>query len=297
MAVPSVLDELSAHLEKVDADPTTPLDVHLLEKCELVTSTPEYLTSQWKETRPLFSQLAKLLPKLQQDPAPLTHFVMKLTTPYRFDDVKHLDFEGGLDLEASPYHGLVLSLLEKSCLSSNDAQALANRPAVMFAIVRLWLCVQDTAIASQTSNLLISLLRLSVDEPASSESGLAHYGTGPVWKRLFHDRDIYTLYYYHTTFEETTLPDEPHLNRHDRTIAQARLLEFLPLVGKMNWPTVIASHHRDIERTVGLGEGQGLLHYASQKMVDHSDDILMRLTHIKFFTDLITNIKDQSISA
>lgn len=294
MPTSSVLDELSTHLAKVDADPTKPLDVHLLGKCELFASTPEYLNSQWKETRSLFLQLAHLLPKLQQDPAPLAHFILKLTAPYRFDDVKNLDFESGLALEAAPYHELVLSLLEKASESGNDAQALANRPALVFALVRLWLCVQDTATASKTSSLLVSLLRVSVDEPVSSESGVACYGTGPMWKRLFNDRDIYSLYYYHTTFEEIDLPDEPLLSRRNKTIAQARLMEFLPEVGKLHWNTIIASHYLDIERKVGLSEGQGLLHYASQKMVDLSDDILMRLTHIKFFSDLITTIKDQS---
>jgi hypothetical protein len=219
---------------------------------------------------------------------------MKLTRPYRFDNVKNLDFESGLHLAAQPYHGLVLSLIEKATASSTDAQALANRPTLMLALVRLWLCVQDTAIASQASNLLISLLRVSVDEPSSSEPGSPRYGTGPIWKRLFQDRDIYTLFYYHTSFEEITLPDEPRLSRRDRTIAQARLLEFLPEVGKLDWITVMASHHRDIEKRAGLGEGQGLLHYASLKMVDIKDDILMHLTLIRFFTDLITTVTTQS---
>ena len=106
----SVLIELSDHLQKVHADHTTPLDTNLLDQCEIYTNTPEYRSEVWKETRPLFLQLAALLPNLQQDPSPLTHFIIKLAIPYRFEDIKDVDFEVGLSLEATPFHGLILKI-------------------------------------------------------------------------------------------------------------------------------------------------------------------------------------------
>ncbi|PSN66913.1 hypothetical protein BS50DRAFT_573700 [Corynespora cassiicola Philippines] len=294
MAGPAaVLTELSAHLDKIDQDPSTPLDTDLLERCELLTTTPEYRNQIWQVTQPLFLQLATLLPKLQQDPAPLTHFIVKLAAPYRFDDIKDVEFEIGLDLQATPFHGLILSLLEKAATSSTDAQALANRPTVMLAIVRLWLCTQDTGVATQAADLLIALLHASKNEPVAvpGEAPLHTYGTGPIWKRLFNDSDINALYYHFTCLKKLSGSVAPLLSKRDKTISQARLLEWLPRVGAMDWNTIVTPHDSDIEREVGLVDGQGLLHYASLKMVDTDDDILMHMTLINFFSELITKVK------
>jgi hypothetical protein len=277
MAAPKILNDLSAHLQKVEQDPTTPLDVDILENAELFTSTPEYRNT-WRQFQPLFLQIASLLPNLQQDPSPLTHFITKFAHPYSFDDIKDVEFEIGLHLEAKPFHSLILSLLEKATATPNDAQALANRPTVIASIVRLWLCTQDTGIATQAADLLTTLLRASWNEPGPTpgeQTQTIQYGNGPIWKRLFNDRDIYALYYQYTSLKTLSSPGEPALSKRDKTIAQARLLEWLPQVGKSDWSTLVTGHGIDVEREVGLSEGQGLLHYASLKMVDTADDILM----------------------
>jgi hypothetical protein len=292
MAEPSaVLAELSTHLLKVHADPTTPLDAELIAQCELFTSTPEYRKQVWKETQPLFLQMASLLPDLQQDPSALIHFIIKLAVPYRFEDIKDVNFEAGLDLEATPFHSLILTLLEKAAASSHDAQALANRPLAISAIVRLWLCTKDTGVATQAADLLISLLKVSKNEPVSvpGETQLHSYGAGPIWKRLFNDRDIYSLYYQYTYFLNFTA--NPLLNKRDKTVSQARLLEWLPKVGVMDWNTIVSGHGSEAEREVGLSETEGLLHYAALKMVKTADDILMHMTLINFFSDLITTVR------
>ncbi|KAF2033617.1 hypothetical protein EK21DRAFT_86105 [Setomelanomma holmii] len=293
MATPAaVLTELSAHLQKIEADPTTVPNTELLEKSELFTSTPEYRNETWKETQPLFLQIASLLPKLQQDPSPLTHFIIKLAEPYRFEDIKDVEFETGLDLQAVPFHGLILTLLCKATANSVDAQALATRPTVMSSIVRLWLCTSDAGIATQAQDLLTSLLQVSKNEPALvSQQDAAHsHGTGPVWRRLFGDRDIASLYYHYTSLKQLSSPPLPLLNKRDKTIAQARLLSWIPRVGKLDWNALVSSHDIAVEREVGLQEDQGLLHYAALKMVDTEDDMLMHLTQINFFSVLITTV-------
>ncbi|KAF1999685.1 hypothetical protein P154DRAFT_436677 [Amniculicola lignicola CBS 123094] len=286
------LAELSAHLTTVDQDASTPLDTDLLERSELFANTPEYRSEQWKTTQPLFLQLASLLPKLQQDPAPLVHVITKLTAPYRFEDIKDVDFETALALEAAPFHALILTLLEKAATSSANAQLLANRPTVVSGIVRLWLCVPDAGVASQAGALLVSLLRVSKNEP--DDSGVLSYGTAPMWKRLFSDRDISSLYYHYTSLKQLPGSAEPQLQKRDKTIAQARLLEWLPQVGKLDWNVITTGHGLLVEKELGLAEGQGLLHYASLKMVDTGDDILMHMTLINFFTDLITTVTTTS---
>jgi hypothetical protein len=221
-----VLRELASHLHKVDEDPATPLNTDILERSELYTSTPEFRNQIWKETQSLFLQIASLLPKLQQDPSPLTRFIIKLAKPYRFEDIKDVEFEIGLDLQAVPFHGLLLTLLGKATANGVDAQALANRPTVMLSIVRLWLCTQDAGIASQAEYLLTSLLQVSKNEPAlaSGQNSLRTYGTGPMWRRLFGDRDIASLYYHYTSLKELTSSPAPVLSKREKTVAQARLL-------------------------------------------------------------------------
>ena len=292
MSSPSVLAELSTHLNTVDQEPTTQLDTDLLEQCELFTNTSEYRSQLWKESRPLFLQIAALLPKLQQDPAPLTHFIVKLAGPYRFDDIKDVDFEIGLDLQATPFHSLILTLLEKATASSIDVQALANRPGVIVSVVRLWLCTQDAGVATQAEHLLTSLLRVSKNEPVSlstdADVPIHTYGSGPMWRRLFSDRDVSSLYYHYTSLKELASPPAPLLSKRDKTLAQARLLSWLPHVGAMDFDTIVSSRGLDVEREVGL-EGRGLLHYAALRMVD-TDDILMHMTLINFFSVLITTV-------
>lgn len=293
MAPPAAFEELALHLRQVGADPATPLDGELLERCELLTSTPEYLLETWKETGPLFLHIAHLLPTLRQDPSPLIRFVTKLAAPYRYDDIKHVDFEVGLELEATPVHDLILSLLEKATASSSDVQALANRPSVMAAVVRLWLCTPNAGIATQAEQLLTALLRASKNEPAtvSGEAPLYTYGAGPMWRRLFNDRDINSAYYHYTSLKPLSNPPPPALSKRDKTISQARLLNWLPQIGSMDWTTITAAHGLEVERQVGLTQGQGLLHYAALKMVDTDDDILMHMTLINFFRDLIITIQ------
>ncbi|KAF2645016.1 hypothetical protein P280DRAFT_419535 [Massarina eburnea CBS 473.64] len=292
MAPSDVLTELSTHLQKVDEDPAVELDAELLEKCELFTSTPEYRSQIWKETSPLFLQIASLLPKLQQDPAPLVHFVTKFAEPYRFEDIKDIEFEIALHLQAAPFHSLILSLLAKATASSTDAQSLANRPTVVASIVRLWLCTDAAGIATQAEHLLTGLLRASKNEPVSvSGEALQHdHGSGPMWRRLFNDRDINALYFHYTSLKTLTNPPLPLLNKRDKTISQARLLEWLPKVGALDWSAITTGHGIEVEREVGLAQGQGLLHYAALKMVDTEDDILMHMTLINFFRELIVTI-------
>jgi len=296
MTSPSnVLRELSSHLQQVGEDPNTPLDTALLEQCELLTNTPQYRDQTWKETSPLFLQIASLLPTLQQDPSPLTHFVIKLGEPYRFEDIKDIDFEIGLDLQATPFHSLILTLLEKATASSIDAQALANRPTVVSSVVRLWLCTQDAGVATQAEDLLTSLLSVSKNEPVATSNGahvpLHTYGTGPMWRRLFRDRDISSLYYHYTSLKQLSSPPPPFLNKRDKTIAQARLLSWLPRIGAMDFHTIVSSHGIHVEREVGIKQGQGLLHYAALKMVDTEDDMLMHMTLLNFYSALITMVK------
>ncbi|KAF2738059.1 hypothetical protein EJ04DRAFT_509752 [Polyplosphaeria fusca] len=293
MADLSVLHDLSDHLRQLDQEADTPLDLDLLQRCELLTTTPEYRNQLWPHTQPVFLQLASLLPKFHQDPSPLVRLIIKLTVPYRFHHVKDVDFEMALALDARPFHDLILSLLEKAAATSNDAQALANRPSVVYALVRLWLCTKDTGVATKAADLLLALLRISRNEPAPVPEHLElhSHGSGPMWRRIFGDHDVYSLFYQYTCFTHLAHRPEPALGKNDTTIAQARLLAFLPKVGLLDWNAIVAGSGADIERQVGLLPEQGLLHYAATRMVDTAEDLLMHVTLINFFTNLITTVR------
>ncbi|KAF2813909.1 uncharacterized protein BDZ99DRAFT_459656 [Mytilinidion resinicola] len=288
----TVLEKLQVHLREVEQEPTTSLDVHLLGQCELYVSQLEFPNGGWRQTHPLFLQLGQLLPSLQQDPSPLIRFVLKLTAPYSFDEVKELDFAMGLNLKAEPFHLLILTLLEKATATGNDAENLASRSDVVKAIVRLWLCTEDTGTATKASNLLIALLSASKNLPGGlNEIGVGEYGRGAMWKRLFEDKDIYSLLYLFCSLKSLPAGDEVPLNKRNTTVAQARLMDWLPKVGALDWDTIVRSHHPEIETKVGLRNGEGLLHFASMKMVDFLDDILMHISLINFFSDLISTVK------
>ena len=293
----AILSELTEHLQAVDADPATPLDRDLLEKCELYTSTSEYRSETWKQFQPLFFQLAVLLPKLQQDPAPLNHFILKLAAPYSFDQVKELDFGAGLALVATPFHELILTLLEKATATGIDAEKLANRPDIVQSVVRLLLCTSDPGIASKAEDLVISLLKVSTNTPAGlSQEGVAQHGRGPIWKRIFEDKGIYDMFYIFCSLKPLPSEETPLFNR-DKTLAQARLLQLLPKVGVLDWSAITTSHHPEVEQAVGLSNGQGLLHFATLHMVDTKDDLLMHNSLINFYWDLISTVRTPASSA
>ncbi|OCL10015.1 hypothetical protein AOQ84DRAFT_316089 [Glonium stellatum] len=295
---PGVLVELQAHLQKVDEDPATPLDVKLLEQCELYTTTPEYLNGLWQQTQSLFLQLAQLLPELEQDPSPLNHFILKLTGPYGFDHVKELDFCMGLELSVKPFHSLILSFLEKATASGNDAENLASKPDVIRALVRLWLCTDDTGVATKAGDILFALLKVSKNLPGGlSPKGESTYGRGPMWRRLFEDKDVYGLFFIFCSLRALPVGDEVVLSKRDKTVAQARLMEWLPKVGALDWDTITKSHYSDLEKKAGLGEGEGLLHFATMQMVDLKEDMLMHISLINFFTDLIATVNTVAAQA
>jgi hypothetical protein len=65
----------------------------------------------------------------------------------------------------------------------------------------------------------------------------------------------------------------------------------------MDWNTIVTSRGLDVEREVGLSDHQGLLHYATSKMVDTEDDLLMHMTLINFFHELIVTVRTKSLAA
>lgn len=286
-----MLESYEGHLHELQNDTAQPIDVKLSEQFELYLSTSEAQRQGIEKWQTIFYQIAQILPSLEQDPTPLNKVALKLAGPLTFEQIKHVDFNPGLHPAALPFHDLTLSLLEKAAENSNDAEVLASYTDVMYSIVRLWLNVEDTGLATKASNLLVRLLQSSRNSPDTLDmDGTSSYGHGPVWKRLFGDKDVYRLF-----FSSCSLRKDPRaeqqLSKKQKTIAQARLLDWLPRVGALDWDSITRSHPSSFVDLEWTGSKNGLLDFAAIHMVDYEDDILMHISLINFFADLIKSVR------
>ncbi len=276
-----LVPRLQAHLQQVHDAPSTPLDQKLLDTASYI-----YGADLDPETaQRLILQIYQLLPTLQQDPSPVNRLLSKLLEPVPLSDIlsfePSVDIVAGLDLAAQPFNLLTLSLLEKA--DATSAQRLAtSQPRVFVSLARLWLATEDEAVADTAGRVILHLLR--VDKEVSETAGW----DGAVWKRIFRDRDVYGQLYAicHLQSKEPIL-----LSKSRKTIAQARLLDWLPAVGAMDWTSITQSYHPAIESSYGLNPGyEGLLDFASLHMVDFKSDVLMHRSLINFYKTLITTI-------
>lgn len=280
--------QLNEHLNKLQADTTKQLDERLFESCALAlprTLSPNDLT-------PIVIKLSDIIPQLHQDPTTAINLLMVLLEPFTFSDVlsigKGVDFVAGLDVRAAPYNRLLLALLKKAASRASDAATVANQPETVAALIRLWLCTPDTGIASEAGGVLLALLKIDAEPSRDTiDNGLAGKGQGLMWKRVFQDPDVYSILFDICSLKSKASLD---LSKSQRTLAQARLLEWLPRIGFMRWSAITKTTHPEIERPYTSGKGDGLLYFASTCMVDIKDDVLMHRCLVDFFADLITTV-------
>ena len=232
----------------------------------------------------MITQLAELLPKLQQDPTPIMNLVEKLIRPSTFTfgrvlDIRpEIDFVAGLSAPVPSINLITLSLLGKATLAKSDSDILAGRPNVVAALVRLWLCTMDTEVAEQSLRTLEGLLMVG-REGASTQPPIDE---NLMWRRLFRDRDIYGSIFALCSLK--TLGLDGQLNRSGKTIAQGRLLHLLMLIDS---EPVRRSQFPDIESIYGITDDGGLLSFATMHMIDFQNDTLMHLALIDFCTGFI----------
>lgn len=273
------LRQLQKHLQEVRDAPSTTLNEKLLDTAIyalLPTLAPQ-------DAQNLVLQAFQLLPTLQQNPEPLARLLTRLLDPVPLSNLLSLeapvDFVAGLQVAAdNSINRLTLAQLEKA--DANSAQSLASaHPQLFVALVELWLCIDDEGLADKAAHVLLHLLK--VDLPDSSTVGL----DGPVWKRVFRDKDVYERIFAITdnkTGRDTTL------GKSAKTIAQSRLLDWLPAVGALDWTSISQSYHSEIEALYGLPKDQqSLLNYVASYMVDYRSDVLMHRTLIAFYEALL----------
>ena len=284
----TVQQKLAHNIEAVTDDPTTPLDVRVFEEAEIVL--PKVL--QGDQRLQLIQTLAGLLTSLQQDATPAINLLLRFLEDLSYSDILNfgaLPFTDGLALgeHMASYNRLMLTILEKATGEAGDAAQVASMLDTMLALVKLWLCTTDTGIASQASKVLLDLLRVDREVQTDPDAHLPTGGQGLVWKRIFGDRNIYAMFFEACSLRGNVAGHNMTKNQH--TLAQARLMEWLPTVGAMDWSMISKSHQPDIEDAHGAKEG--LLEFAAVKMVDHKEDVLMHRCLIDFYSDLLHSTK------
>ncbi|KAI4749442.1 hypothetical protein E4T50_00250 [Aureobasidium sp. EXF-12298] len=285
-----LLERLQAHLGQLEQDPiNTNIDERLFESCSLALAPG----ISKKDSISLISQLSLILPVLQKDPTQPIQFLVLLLEPLSYSDVLGLnsavDFVGGLHVAAVPYNRLMLALLIKAAGNATDAATIAAQPEVVTALVNLWLCTSDAGIAKQAGDVLLALLKVdhAVPPGAGAEESLPGHSQGLMWKRVFGDQDVYALIFSVCSLKHT---EGVELSGSQRTLAQARLLEWLPEVGAVNWNAITHAHHPEVEKRYTDGKGEGMLYFAAACMVDTAGDVLMHRCLVEFYATLLQTI-------
>ncbi|KAL3474545.1 hypothetical protein BJX99DRAFT_231535 [Aspergillus californicus] len=279
MAVPSSYDEVVAHLQQVQIEPSTPLDQTLLDKLklELTESTDR------KVPAALLTQISQLLPILQEDPTPITTLGIKSAAYFSFTELRAVDppinFIAGFRAPSPPVNLLALTLLRKASHISSDAAIVAGDPELVSSLIELWLSTPSTAVAQAALDSLWALLEVDLTSTLENAKDIFG-GQGLMWRRVFTDKDVYGRIF---SFCSLTADGVSGLSNREKSVAQGRLMTFLVKAGQLRWDFISSPQIPDIEAQY---QSQSLLHFAACKMVDKSD-VLMHMTQLNFFRELL----------
>ncbi|CAI7676699.1 unnamed protein product [Penicillium pancosmium] len=271
MAIPTSFDAVKSHLEKVQQDPSTPLDVSLIDrlKLQLIHGVDTAVPAT------LLSTISALLPVLQEDPTPLTTLAIKATGYFSFTDLRSIqppvNLIAGFKAPSEPVNLLALSLLSKAGQRPSDAAIVAGDPSLVSSLVELWLSTSSTSVAQAALETLWTLLEAdlasSLDKAEHDHAGEeGHAGQGLMWRRIFTDKDVYALLFGLCSLQEGAPGDLTKLK-----------------AGRLRWDVISKSHISDIEAQY---HSQSLIHFAASQMVDRGD-VLMHMTLLGFFRDLL----------
>ncbi|KAJ5752081.1 hypothetical protein N7520_008998 [Penicillium odoratum] len=284
MAIPSTFDAVKAHLADVQTDPSTSLDISLIErlKLQLVENTAPTVPAT------LLSQISALLPILQEDPTPLTTLATKATSYFSFTEIRSIDppidIVAGFKAPSPPINLLALSLLAKAGQAPGDAAIVAGDSGLIASLVELWLSTSSTGVAQAALDTLWALLEVDLASHLENEEDLAsdegHTGQGLMWRRVFTDKDVYGLFFGLCSLQ-VGAPGE--LSKRERTIAQGRLMGFLVKAGRLRWDIISKPQVPEVENQY---QSSSLLHFAACQMVDVGD-VLMHMTLLSFYRELL----------
>ncbi|KAI1775828.1 hypothetical protein F4818DRAFT_389385 [Hypoxylon cercidicola] len=285
----SGVDELDKHLDDLLSDPTLSPILKLFDDVELQltdANIPPLLPR-------LLPKITEILKQYQQDPAILCSLAIKLLGPVSFTQVLSLASEEALiqalRSPAPSANILAMTVLEKAARSPSDAAILAMMNQIMTNFLTQWLSAPQVEVGEKGSKVLCELLDVDCDTrppDGVSVSGMEiavrkQPGQGLMWRRIFHDHDIYGLIL-------SLCSSHGPLGTQQRSLAQGRLLRVLPRLAALNFRAVAWTDYSDLNRRYAdSSTNGGLLHFAALHMVD-KEDMLMHLNLIDFFEVLLS---------
>ncbi|OTA88878.1 hypothetical protein M434DRAFT_79991 [Hypoxylon sp. CO27-5] len=282
------VEELEKHLDELLADPTLSPTHKLFDHVELQltdANIPPLIPR-------LLPKITEILKQYQQDPAILCSLAIKLLGPLNFTQILSLASEEALiqalRSPAPSANILAMTVLEKAAKSPSDAAILAMMNNVVTNFLTQWLSAPQVEVGEKGSRVLSDLLDVDCDTrppDGVSVNGMEIAvrkppGQGLVWRRIFHDRDIYDLI--------LSLCSSGTLGTQQQSLAQGRLLRVLPRLSALNFRAVTWTDFTDLNQHYGnFSDNGGLLHFAALHMVN-KEDMLVHLNLIDFFEALLS---------
>lgn len=309
-ALASQLDELDAHLDALLAqdDPSQHFQSDLFDRISYQlgpVSYPDITARFLPRLGAILKKTAALAESenstFQGYPPPLLTLTIKLLRP--------IPFTTALELCPPPYlvtalaspeeyiNALALAILQKATAAPSDASILASTPHLLEALLERWLLSPAVAVGQQGVTLLGDLL--DIDSPLSQPVFTPEQkdaldirlvprrtqGHGAVWRRLFANNGSSLAWSVLQRLETNLLPADSTERsvRHQRSLAQDRLLRLLPRLAVLDFSAVLTC-------AAPLGEGGSmvsLLEFATLRMVDREGDVLLRLTWRDYMMKLV----------
>jgi hypothetical protein len=200
---------------------------------------------------------------------------------------------------------LAMTVIEKAANSPGDVAILSIMKGVVAAFITTWLSSSSVEVGGKANKVLGDLLDVDCDQLSNatlnatingqSLSLRPQSGQGLLWRRIFHDREIYASLL--SLCSPNTIGTGPgQLDERQKSLAQARLLRILPRLASLDFGALTRTNFPDIEATYGLQNGmQGLLFFAALMMVD-KHDLLLHITLIDFFREFLDTISMTDMS-
>ncbi|KAH8802759.1 hypothetical protein F5884DRAFT_482497 [Xylogone sp. PMI_703] len=303
------VEELEDHVRQLIDDPSIPLNAKLFDEVGLQLTEANI--------SPL---IPRLLPNLTQallvyekDPTILCSLAIKLLQPVTFTQCLQLASEEALSQAlrspAPAANILAITVIEKAARSPSDTSILSIMKGVIEDFLRTWLCSPDVGVGKKATEALGDLLQ--VDSDRKNFTGIKERmenlhistplnlnssqppGQGLLWRRIFHDREIYEMILSLCSFE--TVGNGPgQIDERQKTLAQGRLLDLIPRLAILDFQEISSSHFPDISVVPNRHTAEyGLLGFAALDMVTDREDLLMRVTLLNFYAEFL-NVMSQT---
>ncbi|KIW96724.1 uncharacterized protein Z519_02115 [Cladophialophora bantiana CBS 173.52] len=294
--------EVFAHLAAVEAQPELPLDEELLKRAErnLTSTSPKDLL--WR----VLGTGEELLQTLQQDPRPLTRLLEQVISLLPFDELRSVisaeKLQEGLTSPVVSIQLLCLAYLRKAADSPSGASFVATSSSLVQCQFTIWLSSESTEVAERSLEVIEALLAVdsqnSTTVLSAGRSFAEAQGQGLLWRRVFHDPDVYTILFEWTSMSKSKRDVKTKKGMQLVTISQARLFDFIVRVAPYDWNAVTTSSLLHIETQFLQENGGsepygGILRYAASHMIDNKD-ILMEVLRQDFFVKLLGVVEESN---